>query len=884
MTAIYRIKQGANVGAWGIAKKDIQLFSVGGSVSVEAQTSGLIYLWELISEPAGSNVTVSNNTSQIASLDLTVTGGYLLRLTVEAGTAQEDVSELYLGVPLAVSRLPIPAFNETIHDNSEPAGGVSVYGYERKLTAFLKWVDNAFTEASIIVEGGAAQTSIRKEAGNATASVGSVIIGVDNTIVNAYNPYTTIFGHNNEVTGGTESSIGGNFLAGLDLSTAFTDSTTVLGQHNSVSHSIGSMVSGRYLTVNYGNYVRVLGSSCLSEHDLNVLLASSATTSVFNMGCIFSGNGGNYFFNNDTVQVASSASTVGLTKYSSIVGSNIKLNNVRDSVVVGEHISVRTASTGNTIVGSNISLGISGGGYYTTRVAKVGTTVTLTYHTDIFEPHMFRDNTRILVEGTEGPNDGLFSDVVYVDEYHITYTNANGVDMNFPAKGRWSLDGTVGDLDYTTLAGRNYVLQNAKTSIVQADNLSVPDVYYGSVFNSLVLGQEHVIRNLYASVILGRKNVIGPRSGGLHSVAISVSGYDNRVGADSSGLHLHGFKNSIGLFNRGTDIKFSVSGSTVTLEDPDGNFTAETCNNQFIDISGAKSHNNNGMRMMTYVDATHVTYTNAQGVTEDGLESTGWRIKYPPAHDGGYSNIIGMMNTAYKLVYSNIIGMFNNVYNASFSSVIGSSNAVTGHNSMAVSVFGTGNTLQADMQHVCVVGSSCRTTVNTSVNYVRLYGSGAVSHGHNVMSIYGTGKIADGSDFGEGQLLDHIPYSGETTNETPKSLSLLGRVTTSTWQLRTDQAYVLHAQVVSKAVTGYAVGEVKGWNIDFVVNHNGTAPVLVGTPVKTVLAQTSTVSNAWDVVPYFAAGNLYMRVTGVRDVTIRWQCFLAGPEVGGTHS
>lgn len=134
MTASFRMNQGVS-GTYGLARQDLTV----GTVTLEAEnTLHSTYDWEITSEPEGSTSSIVGSGSSV-TLNLTTTGGYLIRLTVDAGLQTEDVLELYAGVPLAGSSLCIPAFNETIQDNSESS--TSKYGYERKLTRFLKWAD-----------------------------------------------------------------------------------------------------------------------------------------------------------------------------------------------------------------------------------------------------------------------------------------------------------------------------------------------------------------------------------------------------------------------------------------------------------------------------------------------------------------------------------------------------------------------------------------------------------------------------------------------------------------------------------------------------------------------------------------------------------------------
>ncbi len=148
MSAIFRINQDSVYGTWGVARQDMQLVGAGGTVTLEGQDqdTGDVYVWELISAPEGSTAEASLVVPDpvaapwVATIDLDVTGGFIIRMRFNPGQPDEDISILYMGVPLAVSGLCIPAFNETYFDNSTYA--VDGYaGYERKLTAFLKWVD-----------------------------------------------------------------------------------------------------------------------------------------------------------------------------------------------------------------------------------------------------------------------------------------------------------------------------------------------------------------------------------------------------------------------------------------------------------------------------------------------------------------------------------------------------------------------------------------------------------------------------------------------------------------------------------------------------------------------------------------------------------------------
>jgi hypothetical protein len=146
MSAIFKIDQPGWVPAppplpaWDRARRDIQLVGTGGPVTFTARDPAGSYLWELISEPPGPVTPIVGPNLPSCQVAFTKTGGYLMRLTVDAGIpGSEDISIRYVGVPLANSQLPIPAFNELDFDNSiDP---LAVQGAAEKLTEFFKWVD-----------------------------------------------------------------------------------------------------------------------------------------------------------------------------------------------------------------------------------------------------------------------------------------------------------------------------------------------------------------------------------------------------------------------------------------------------------------------------------------------------------------------------------------------------------------------------------------------------------------------------------------------------------------------------------------------------------------------------------------------------------------------
>ena len=142
MSAQFTIDQvGKPAGLLGISRDDLDI----GVIQLDCPSVHATYLWEIISEPdpgVESAAALATPTLSSSNFTVAVTGGYLVQLTVDAGLPTEESDCRYIGVPLAHSALPIPAAFETAQDNSKaPYDGF--YGAERKITAYLKWVDTA---------------------------------------------------------------------------------------------------------------------------------------------------------------------------------------------------------------------------------------------------------------------------------------------------------------------------------------------------------------------------------------------------------------------------------------------------------------------------------------------------------------------------------------------------------------------------------------------------------------------------------------------------------------------------------------------------------------------------------------------------------------------
>ena len=279
MSATYRITQGAGVGEYGIARQDLTKFSVGGLVTLEAQdqTGGLSdYVWEVLSEPEGSAITVVTPTPAapwIVTLTLTEIGGHLVRLIFKPGTVDEDISVLYLGVPLANSGLCIPASNETIFDNSYAASGSgdTYVGYERKVSALYRWVDTQ-------VGGGTLDTVYN---GGRIVVVDEGAVYFSNTVSDATNTLElvrskitgTATGSALQITnnlGGGQTQVGASIsLTGSGTQSIWSDKSLYVGS----SAAFGGGLEGVHLqnvVTSGAALVRVMSSSSSSDAETEI--------------------------------------------------------------------------------------------------------------------------------------------------------------------------------------------------------------------------------------------------------------------------------------------------------------------------------------------------------------------------------------------------------------------------------------------------------------------------------------------------------------------------------------------------------------------------------------------------------------------------------------
>jgi hypothetical protein len=211
--ARFKIVQDGSSPGYGIARRDILAAYPTGSITFEAEQPGLVYSWEVV-QPPGSSVTIGGSTQQIATFDAMLDGGYIVKLTVNPGTADEDVDLLYFGIATDINGTGccLPALNETTQDNSL---GHPEWGWWEKLYTFLREL------ASLAGTGG----------GDTFFEVGET--GTDSLqrkdFGTAYGDYSWALGSGSEASGDAAWSIGSRSIASGDGAIAFGNSSEAVG-------------------------------------------------------------------------------------------------------------------------------------------------------------------------------------------------------------------------------------------------------------------------------------------------------------------------------------------------------------------------------------------------------------------------------------------------------------------------------------------------------------------------------------------------------------------------------------------------------------------------------------------------------------------------------
>lgn len=152
----FRINQPAGnpLAVYDRSSREVQLTAGPGNVELEAENAAeSSYLWEVVSEPEGSSVSINNPTANKCNFGLSVTGSYLFRLTANEGIPLiESRTTLFVGVPFDGLNLCPPAGNETNQDNSQaPYDGAR--GSEDKFNALFRLIDQKVGNNFVFVGG-----------------------------------------------------------------------------------------------------------------------------------------------------------------------------------------------------------------------------------------------------------------------------------------------------------------------------------------------------------------------------------------------------------------------------------------------------------------------------------------------------------------------------------------------------------------------------------------------------------------------------------------------------------------------------------------------------------------------------------------------------------
>lgn len=242
--ASFRINQGVSLGSYDVARRDIEPTSSAGEVTFEAYNPSLVYVWE-VTQPPGSSVTIGSSTSQTATFAAEVDGGYIVKLTVNPGSPDEDVSTLYFGIATDINGTGfcLPSLNETIQDNSL---GHPEWGWWEKMYSFLREL------ASFAGSGGSADTFF--EAGSSgTDSIQRIDFGV------ATGDYSWALGSGSTANGAGSWSIGNSSSADGDLAIAFGDQSYATGY---ASMALGQAVTTKDFSGVFGyGYINAIHCS-----------------------------------------------------------------------------------------------------------------------------------------------------------------------------------------------------------------------------------------------------------------------------------------------------------------------------------------------------------------------------------------------------------------------------------------------------------------------------------------------------------------------------------------------------------------------------------------------------------------------------------------------
>lgn len=677
MTATFRIDQNGVAGTAGVSRQDLVVTL---PITLHAMDVSTTYLWEVVSSPEGSAHVLTNATSRDATLVLTTTGGCLVRLTVDNALPTKDIARLYLGVPLQYSDLCIPAFNETDEDNSltgEPSG------YERKITAFFKWMD---TVGSMIDENDRVRVSATDEE---TGLLSDKIAAGENISLAILNP------------GGNEvlqiTSTGGGGGTGIYKTTC----------RGAVPYFTGYLPAGTVVDNTY---------TATADGSINDLALDDITT---------------YAVGDRLLITRDSASGLcGIWEITDTGSPTAPLEMQRDSSLE-ELDQAIWGSLVHVVDGTRY-----GGTTWRLRTASPAS---------LDDVEWIPENLFSQYVTTPSGDPTGFSVIFKTPTLADTVNIAAGVgDYNYLFGKACTLTGATSA--YNLLFGQGHSVTSGSTNLVFGSTHTLGTGSSGNV----VCGSNAIVQS-GNNFVLGQNQRAG--IGGGNSI---YGGQGNRIQNGYASVYF-GNGNRHSIFNSGTQISFSKSGSIVTLTDTSAPFTSAMTGRSLI-VSGATTSGNNGTFTITYVSTTQVQYTNASGATEAGVAATTYYLNTG--------------QQAYSLVGGN--GVFGPSLNCSV--LIG--NDLRHHTDLysyryhnATACFGQYNHFTGDWDSVLVAGDSNTLGTATAVvvggkNHTLVTSSGALTYsavfgyGHTVGGSLGYALLAGQENTVGGASCDHSVILG----------------------------------------------------------------------------------------------------------------------------
>jgi hypothetical protein len=707
----------------------------------------------------------------------------------------------------------------------------------------------ALMSGHVFTSGTGALSVVRRNANNSCEGVYGFVAGYTNDILGA-SAGSAAVGTNNLI----EDSPG-SFVSGDDIIHKNVGYSTISGRAIEINRLVNSNVSGQNIKHTHPELET-------QNSDNNNITGQDITI----IGCIRNSaiQGNKHYF-------------IGDSEYNNISGETIGvLGTVKHDTVHGDiHVIGRAGSiTGFVRTGDTIVMTVPGAGHgIDTKFTSVS----------------------IVVVNPGGANGGTFTATV-PSPTTLQWTNASGATQTATAGSFWRLNTAVSACEITGFGHHVH-----------------------SSFRSIIEGGTHIVFNVDHSRISGLNQRVGSVTGNHASLDVEgeynqvwnatlncrVKGSRSRL-LGSNNQSVDGDMNAVGLFNEGSKVSLSVSGTTVTLQDLDGFFIPFFADlvGKPITITGANNAGNNGTYAVTTVlSDTLLQFTNASAVNESGNS----RLMYRFAVPGNNNKVRGNKNVLFGgagLVQDNSIeGTGNILLNSNGGRIRGNNNLFrNGAFSTGGSIEGSNNLVENGAAAFALLGDNCHATgsftqglmagfrlvANNNSKGSWVGGRYAKADRHFSSIVFAGGhpeNAASDAIAGQGQVIALMTLSRTTANDTPTMLYPDGAQAANLWTTLNDNAYFVTLNVLAKCTSGDSENGVKCWKIEVLLNNvAGTLAIINQT--TTILGVTSIANEGdWILVPYVhtetgQTNRFTLQVTGHANDTIRWQAQLSGPELG----